>query len=236
MANDLSVRGGVDVSSHKETIDWPVVATAWLGQQYTTPISFAWLRATEGVDFVDSEFYNNVLGCSAAGLEWGAYHFATPGFGSVEQPDQIPEARDFLATIMRAEALPGATPCQWFILDVEKNNAELDHEAYAAWIWDWMRHVHSWCVQHGRRRPAIYISQRNADRWLPPQHGLNYWPLWVPDYSERPPRLPHGWDTWTALQETSSGQVDGIDSERVDCNILRGELWTRDRWPSNRVP
>lgn len=58
---------GIDVSHHQGKIDWQRVAA--------DHISFAYLKATEGGDHVDSRFRQNAGAAGAAGL--GAYHFFT---------------------------------------------------------------------------------------------------------------------------------------------------------------
>lgn len=62
-------RYGVDVSSHQGDIDWEQVAA--------DDVEFAYIKATEGGDFVDDRFERNWEGAAAAGLDRGAYHFFT---------------------------------------------------------------------------------------------------------------------------------------------------------------
>src|SRR3712207_3808633 len=62
-------RYGIDVSAHQETIDWPAVAADNIG--------FAYIKATEGGDFVDRRFASNWREADRAGLDRGAYHFFT---------------------------------------------------------------------------------------------------------------------------------------------------------------
>jgi lysozyme len=70
----LGERYGVDVSAHQGAIDWDRV----VGDS----ISFAYIKATEGGDFVDERFTVNWAGARRAGIEVGVYHFftlCTPG-------------------------------------------------------------------------------------------------------------------------------------------------------------
>jgi lysozyme len=60
---------GIDVSNHQGTIDWSQVADHHIG--------FAYLKATEGNDFVDKQFATNWAGAAKAGIPRGAYHFFT---------------------------------------------------------------------------------------------------------------------------------------------------------------
>jgi lysozyme len=76
---------GVDVSSHRGRIDWTKVAA--------DSIDFAYVKATEGGDFVDPAFADNWAGAAAAGVQRGAYRFFTlcsPG---------ATQAQNFLRTV-----------------------------------------------------------------------------------------------------------------------------------------
>jgi lysozyme len=60
---------GVDVSDHQGRIDWREVARS--------DVSFAFVKATEGSTYVDSDFAADVAQARSAGLLTGAYHFFT---------------------------------------------------------------------------------------------------------------------------------------------------------------
>lgn len=88
---------GIDVSAHQGTIEWRAVAS--------NDITFAYIKATEGGDFVDDRFDTNWTEAGEAGLKRGAYHFFTlcrPGdeqaqnFLRVASPDRqaLPPAVD----------------------------------------------------------------------------------------------------------------------------------------------
>ena len=88
---------GIDVSSHQGEIDWSTVAS--------DNIRFAYIKATEGGDFVDRSFNANWRGAGKAGLNRAPYHFftlCTPGAVQAEhflavappQPDALAPALD----------------------------------------------------------------------------------------------------------------------------------------------
>ena len=58
---------GVDVSHHQDDIDWPKVSQS--------NVRFAYIKATEGGDYVDPKFTDNWKQARAAGLAVGVYHF-----------------------------------------------------------------------------------------------------------------------------------------------------------------
>lgn len=81
---------GLDVSHHQGVVDWDLVAD--------DEIDFVYLKATEGSDFVDSRFEQNLAGTQAAGLRVGAYHFFTLCSSGTTQ------AEHFLDTVNKAAA------------------------------------------------------------------------------------------------------------------------------------
>ncbi|HET6369970.1 MAG TPA: GH25 family lysozyme, partial [Nitrospiria bacterium] len=76
---------GIDVSHHQGEIDWPAVAGAGT--------EFAFIKATEGRDFRDSNFTANWQAAGRAGIARGAYHFFT--FCT----DGAAQAANFIATV-----------------------------------------------------------------------------------------------------------------------------------------
>ena len=64
---------GIDVSHHQDTIDWAQVAGSG--------IRFAIAKATEGTGYIDPLFSTNRADAMAAGIAFGAYHFARPDRG-----------------------------------------------------------------------------------------------------------------------------------------------------------
>jgi len=86
---------GIDVSHYQGTINWTEVASGG--------ISFAYIKATEGGNFVDPRFAENWAGAEAAGLSRGAYHFFTLCSSGAEQ------AANFLNNVpVESDALPPA--------------------------------------------------------------------------------------------------------------------------------
>src|SRR5262245_60348954 len=61
---------GIDVYTGDGTINWSSVKSGG--------ISFAFTKATEGVDFIDAKFTANMTNAKAAGVLIGPYHFARP--------------------------------------------------------------------------------------------------------------------------------------------------------------
>src|SRR3954471_14381084 len=61
---------GVDVSSYQPSFDWPSAAAQG--------ISFAYVKATEGITYRNPRFAEQYNGSYRAGMIRGSYHYARP--------------------------------------------------------------------------------------------------------------------------------------------------------------
>jgi GH25 family lysozyme M1 (1,4-beta-N-acetylmuramidase) len=195
---------GIDVSHWQDTIDWQKVAGA--GKR------FAFLKATDGHDYLDPTFATNRAGARANGLIVGAYHFARP---DPSKGDAVEEARWFVS---QADPKPGnLLP----VLDLETSKG-LDQQGITLWARRWVAEV--------RRltgvTPLMYTSpygwaSRTGDSRSLARDGV---PLWVAHWGVESPLLPAAdWDGngWRVWQHTSDGHVAGIRG-RVDLDVVKG--------------
>lgn len=60
---------GIDVSHHQGAIDWHAVAA--------DDVSFVYVKVSEGGDYRDPRYRQNLAGADAAGIPAGAYHYFT---------------------------------------------------------------------------------------------------------------------------------------------------------------
>ncbi|MGH2578157.1 MAG: glycoside hydrolase family 25 protein, partial [Actinomycetota bacterium] len=127
---------GIDVSRHQGTIDWAQVAAS--GQRFVIA------KATEGLFSVDPTYATNRAAAMAAGLVFGAYHFARP---DLHPTDPIGEADHFVDT---AQLGPGnIVP----VLDLERSG-DLTQAQLTAWILAWLGQV----TARTGVRPMVYTS------------------------------------------------------------------------------
>ena len=63
---------GIDVSSYQGNIHWPAVAQM---EDQDVNIRFAFIKATEGLNFVDKQYKRNWQKAREANITRGAYHF-----------------------------------------------------------------------------------------------------------------------------------------------------------------
>jgi GH25 family lysozyme M1 (1,4-beta-N-acetylmuramidase) len=195
---------GIDVSHWQGEIDWTRVAEA--GK------AFAFLKATDDVDYMDPTFAANRAGARANGIAVGAYHFARP---DASAGDARQEAQHFVdvANPQPGDLLP--------VLDIETSKG-LDQAGVAQWARTWVSTV----KELTGVTPFVYTSpygwaERTGDTPLLARDGA---PLWVAHWGVSSPTLPaNGWDGhgWIVWQHTSTGHVHGI-SGNVDLDRLAG--------------
>mgnify|MGYP004498743593 CR=1 FL=1 len=93
---------GIDVSSHNGNINF--------GEVKESGVEVAIIKATEGVDFIDSYLDRHYQGAKSVGLNIGFYHFMS------EKTDPVRQAEDFWNSIKNKEYNVIPT------LDIEVNN------------------------------------------------------------------------------------------------------------------
>jgi lysozyme len=197
-ASSAQIRG-LDVSHFQGTVDWPQVAQAGY--------AFAFIKATEGITYVDPMFAANWAGAKAAGLLRGAYHF----FEANDDAQQ--QAENFLNAVALE---PGDLPP---VLDVESSSASA--KVPTATI---IQRVAAWLQAVQQATGLTPILYTNASYWnslRTEQFGA--YPLWLAEYGVATPVLPKGWTSWAFWQFTQSGEVPGI-ATAADLDLFQGSL------------
>ena len=150
---------GVDVAAHQHPggtpIDWSKVRTD--GQ------SFAFVKATEGGDWVNPHYVEDVQAAHAAGLKTGAYHYARPS------TDAKTQAANFAAQIALApdQTLPPA-------LDIE-----VDEGKSAAQLEQWIEEFTSELKRLTGRTPMIYTYKYFWMGQMNNSQKFSDMPLWL---------------------------------------------------------
>jgi lysozyme len=195
---------GIDVSKWQGTIDWPRVKD--------DGVSFAFVKATEGVGYVDPKFSTNITNAHAAGVAVGAYHFATPYTSGVN--DAVAEADDFVDAT-EAFLVPGYLRP---VLDLEQN-LTLGKTTLSNWVHAWMNRVE----ERSGVEPLIYCSSYTTRTYLDP--SVSQYDLWVAQWTYDVNSTPSTgiWNDWAFWQWSDSSAVAGI-SGAVDADVCRGSL------------
>ncbi len=189
---DAGERYGVDVSGHQGEIDWDAVST--------DDIDFAYIKATEGGDFIDDWFDRNWVDAQGAGLEVGAYHFFTLCRPGAEQ------ARNYLDVVPLAEAdLAPALDLEFPGNCSERPPVEQVQQDVAAWLDE--------VEQATGREALLYVEEPFDDVYgITEVFGERTW-------HRRILRRPGG-DRWDVWQFSFFADVNGIDGG-VDLNVTR---------------
>lgn len=189
---------GIDVSKYQSMVAWEEVKAM---QVQHIRLSFAFIKATEGIGNTDPHFKRNWKKTKDHGVTRGAYHFF------IASKDGRMQAEHF---IKKVELEPGDLPP---VLDVEQLNGvtttQLKNE-----IQEWLDIVE----HHYGIKPIIYTNVDFYKRNIGSQ--FDDYPLWVAHYYQPgQPRINRGWVFW---QHSDEGRVNGIVS-KVDFNVFNGD-------------
>lgn len=187
---------GIDISRHQGTIDWNKLKN---GHDPDAPISFVYIKASEGSDFKDTHFAENFKNAHEHGFVRGAYHYFTTTSSGISQANLF---------ISMVKLSPGDLPP---VLDIEekpKNKKKYIEEAKI-----WLKKIE----QHYGVKPIIYASSKYKKKYLDDPFFKEY-PSWVAHYYI--PQLSTG-EEWLMWQCSDIGVIPGI-KEKVDINIFNG--------------
>lgn len=182
----------IDISKYQNKINWFKV-------KQSKDLQGVYIKATEGVGYLDPMFKNHVTGAKTVNIPIGFYHFATLNSANVIA-DSAAEAKAFY------EATKGITVGLPYVLDIEKNDIKLSKEDVLKWIQNFVLTLHT-C---GVNDIVLYSYTPFLNENLPTNHQLGLMlPLWVAAYASTY-KLPNGWAKAYLWQYSQKGQVDGI--------------------------
>ena len=187
---------GIDVSHWDGNISWVRLKQSG--------VQFAYIKATEGSEYVDPNFTRNWIGASDAGVIRGAYHFFAPN------DDPILQAEHFLRTVSNNgnDLVP--------VLDIEVAE-RLDPAKLRTNILLWLQTVEKKLGV----KPIIYTDNGFWEAHV--RGNFASYDLWIADWQAKTsPILPAGWSDWVFWQYSVKGRVDGIDDPSVDLDYFKG--------------
>jgi Tol biopolymer transport system component len=196
---------GIDASHWQGTVDWQRVADSG--------IRFAFLKASEGLSYVDATYLENRTDANAAGIVTTAYHFAQPDTAKNDAKD---EADNFVdaADLQSGDIVP--------VLDLEASNG-LTPTQLQDWTFAWLEEVEA----RVGVKPMIYTGPwfwqtKMGDTTAFADAGYKL--LWIANWFVSDPEVPganwggYGWTFW---QYDDCGAVPGI-SGCVDLDYFNG--------------
>ena len=188
---------GIDVSRYQKEIDWETLKNAKLDG---APVSFVFIKATEGSDIIDKYYNYNFYNARRNRIIRGAYHYFTTKSSAIEQ------AKFFCRTVQLEK---GDLPP---VLDIETignyNKERLQSETQI-----WLDYVELYFGV----KPIIYSSHKFITDYLDSNLFKTY-PCWIAHYYVDSLKYNGEWTFW---QHSDVGKVEGVDGF-VDVNVFNG--------------
>ncbi len=192
---------GIDVSHHQEVIDWAEVKKMNVEEMQ---LSFAFIKATEGLVNVDRLFKRNWYKAREEGMIRGAYHFFLATKSGKKQAD------NFIAQVTLE---PGDLPP---VLDIEQLYG-VKPKNLRVRVKEWLTAIEAYY----KVKPIIYTNVDFYEQYLGAE--FDEYPLWVAHYLQpNKPRIERPWVFW---QHSETGRVNGIRG-KVDFNVFNGDSVT----------
>jgi GH25 family lysozyme M1 (1,4-beta-N-acetylmuramidase) len=203
--------GGIDISHH----DHRFFAPHW-GTEAAAGSQFVYIKATEGMTYVNPNFAGDYTAAKAAGRYVGAYVYARPDLGN-----PLGQAEFFLdhAKFTRdSRTLVPFVDLEWPYEGVKADDCyNLTPEQLRVWIAVFIGRIE---LEVGRK-PMIYT---NTHWWNPCTGNDTAYadhPLDIAGYTKAPPKLPAGWTTF-ALWQYAAGDPKVKHSH--DRDVVNGDL------------
>lgn len=199
----FSIRG-IDISHHQGTIDWEKLSKARVGDE---PISFVFIKATEGKTFLDENFNDNFYQAREFGFLRGAYHYFKPNVSAKQQADYF---------LRQVHLEDGDLPP---VLDIEETGSLSASDLRKAAL-VWLEAVE----KRYKVSPIIYTNYKFKLTYLDTKDFDKY-PYWIAHYYVQSLSYKGAWKFW---QHTDCGKLNGI-KEKVDLNIYNGSMYDLKR-------
>lgn len=197
--NQHSFLHGIDVSHWAGKINFEKVRKHG--------IHIVYIKATQGTNYVDSDFERNYREALREDLAIGFYHYVT---ARTEQ-EAREEARFFVSHIRDKK---------------QQVRPAMDFESFGNLTTEEIRELSllflSTLEKETGHRPVLYSDSSNASRRFADDR-LRKYPLWIADYGVSRPDMENPWRRWSGWQYTDRGRVPGI-SGHVDRDYFRKEI------------
>lgn len=189
---------GLDVSDWDKDSDWHQIAAQGF--------KFAFIKATEGVGFLNPEFGKDFDNARLAGILRGGYHFFHPNL------DARTQANHFLNRLggLHANDLPP-------VLDLEVMDKVQPAQVLIG-VLIFLKRVEE--VTH--KKPILYTTPDILFQLGHPKELADY-PLWIAGPGDKTAPLPEPFTRWTFWQTSFEGKVEGVHG-KADLNVFNGTL------------
>ncbi len=188
---------GVDLSGHQVNVDMKKLAEQ--------NVQFVYIKATEGISFVDNYFESNWQNAAEAGLLAGAYHYFSFNVDGEEQ------AQNYIMSVgedLNGRLIPAVD------LELGENTARPQKDELVAELKKFNAAIEG---QYGVK-PLIYAQKDFYDTYL--ADDFAGYPRWV-----RSVYFPAAWengDDWLVWQYKDRGELEGYSGgeKYIDLNVI----------------
>jgi lysozyme len=200
-SNDSQVLG-IDLSAYQGDVDWQMLSTQNIG--------FAFIKATEGADYTDSQFEKNWTESQKTDLKVGAYLFLN---FDVTGEDQ---AQHFIDTVeLTDNNLPPVIDLELY---GDYNDTPLSKDAVQVILNETLETLE----ENYGVKPIIYTTQRIFNMYI----GQDYtdYKFWIVDLDNSWPETLGNGQTFTFWQFSHRGMMDGYEGDEIfiDMNLYNG--------------
>ena len=184
---------GIDISHHQIRINWKQVDS----KKY----KFVIMKATEGKDFLDTDFSYNWINAQLNGFKVGAYHFFSMSSSGKEQA---------IYYISKVPSIENSLPP---VIDIEISSKYLRTEVKKE-----LKDMIEIFEKHYKKRVVLYVTYKTYDAFIKGDFSEN--PIWISDKKFYPSLSDDR--KWSIWQYSSRGRINGIYGF-TDKNVLNNE-------------
>lgn len=204
---------GIDAARFQKSINWNTARRSG--------VNFAFLKATEGGDLLDTGFKDHWRSAGRAGVLRGAYHF----YYFCTSPEV--QAKWFIRNVPRGNMLPPVLDMEWNPFSPTCAHVRPPAREVRTQMRRWLRIV----SDHYGQTPIIYTTPKfYRENQLGKLRGFEFW---LRSTAKRPAETFPG-QRWTFWQYSSTGIINGIEGE-VDLNAFHGTTEQWQNWVAARL-
>ena len=196
---------GLDISHHQEKVNWTLVDKKY---------KFIILKATEGQNFLDTDFLYNWNNARLNGFVVGAYHFFVMTSSGEAQADfyisKVPDSEKTLPPIIDLE----------ISTKKYKKSDVIEH----------LRVMVEKLEKHYKKRVIFYVNYNTYNVYIKGEFPENK--IWITDYKYFP--KIEEYSRWIIWQVSRRGRIEGIPGF-TDKNVLRKGLIVEELINQNKI-
>ena len=196
---------GLDISHHQEKVNWTLVDKKY---------KFIILKATEGQNFLDTDFLYNWNNARLNGFVVGAYHFFVMTSSGEAQADfyisKVPDSEKTLPPIIDLE----------ISTKKYKKPDVIEH----------LRVIVEKLEKHYKKRVIFYVNYNTYNAYIKGEFPENK--IWITDYKYFP-KIEED-SRWIIWQVSRRGRIEGIPGF-TDKNVLRKGMTVEELINQNKI-